>query len=335
MKPAPSGARPPKSMNKKHIITLCCLLLVVSLRAQILPKEDRLLNYRIVGFSFPNEANASAGYTLQIAVGKHYSTDSFHKYLIESLPLSTNKAIVELPAFGLFYTWRVAPKGDSNELAKATLHHFGVGTTEMVDPTKARVRILHKAEDHKDAYVFFDGNKALYDMEGRPVWYFPLVDNHVSYAGQITDLKMTPQGTISFLYNDQRAYNITYSGEVLWKGEFNDIFAEDTHYHHELCRLNNGHYMVLGTERAYWKPHQPSGKGQPLYDIAFQGPDRLKPAGYDSTFPFTNIYEYDAAGKRLWTWRFAEYFPKSDLYYHNSPDTGRYSFDPHPNAFYF
>jgi hypothetical protein len=280
--------------------------------AQVSPAEGSKLNYRIIGFTFPAKGRLSA-YKLEIAAGNFYSADSFKRNIIKSLPAKKDSVIAEVPSFGAAYTWRVIYMGDHAKGLAGDLHHFSTGMIDNVDTALYRLRILKVAEKYKDALVFLDDNKVLYDMGGNPVWYLPAID-----GASITprDLKLSPQGTITFLFNPP--YEINYDGKVLWKGPQKGIISKDfnENCHHEFTRLPNGHYMVLGTEYLPWKQ-----KSAPAADT----PKRT---------PFGTIIEYDGNDSIVWSWRSFSYLNNSDLNYYPLPEDTKVA-DAHENAFFF
>lgn len=296
---------------------------------QLLPKEGSKLNYRLVGFRWANEHKQPA-MTIEIAKGHYYSIDSFKKQVIKRIRTDNNKILIELAEFGTSYTWCLAADGEIKD-EQVALHHFSIGKTWGVDTSKTRLRIIQKAEKYTDYFVFLDGQKALYNMNGEPIWYLPFNKKNAE-NGAITDLKLTQRKTITYLYNDQRAIEKDCNGNVLWRGAFNDVASRDTHYHHEFTRLDNGHYMVLGTEAIEWRPAGKTAQNGALYQLREKtGNDPIQPL---ATFPFGVLYEYDNQRNMVWRWRFLDYFQKSDLY-NRKPAHLRFSFDAHVNAFYF
>ena len=185
------------------------------LGAQMFPKEGSRLCYRLIGFSFPADAGATA-YKIEIATGQFETTEDFEKNITRSVSGKKNKVIAEVPSFGAQYTWRVVSTVNGQTLKKGALNHFGTKITPDVDSSVTRLRIINSAEKYKDAYVFIDGARALYDMNGRPVWFLPGTDIKANQKAYPRDLKPTPQGTLTFLTNGD-AYEITYGGDIVWR----------------------------------------------------------------------------------------------------------------------
>jgi len=308
--------------------TILSLLILIPqyLKAQIAPAEDRVLNYRIIGFSIPQEQKV-ANYTLEIAAGNYNSEDSFKKNIINTLHSKTNKIIAEVPSFGSAYTWRVVYAFSKSSKTITALFHFNTGKIPEVDTNITRLRITKAALEYDSAYVFLDDNKTLYDMNGRPVWYLPKIEG---FPITPRDLKLSPQGTITFMYDPP--YEINYNGDVLWKAPQKGIVSGDDaeHFHHEFTRLANGHYMVLGEDSVLWRPDRPSSKGN--------NPDKQinkeANSASDKKLQFGTLIEYDEQGNVTWSWKSADYFAASDLKYFTPPGDNP-GIDVHENAFYF
>ena len=300
--------------------------------AQIFPVEGSKLHYRITRLFTPERTKA-AGYIFEIARGNYNTDDSFQKNIIITLTSKKNTTIAEVPSFGAQYTWRVrlanaAPGGIKNEL-----HHFSTGIIPNVDTNVSRLRILKSSDLYKDAYVFVDGQRTLYDMSGHPVWYLPALPGFSKEKlRDLRDLKLSPMGTITFLL-DQQAYEINYDGDILWKGPNTGVVSGNRveHYHHEFTRLANGHYMVLGDEHVLWQL-------RPSNDSALMREDKVVWDKTNNTLSqkmtFGTLIEYDEHSNVVWSWKSSGYFKTSDLYTRKTP-TGLYDIDTHENSFFF
>jgi hypothetical protein len=210
-------------------VTATALMLFApcKVKAQIFPKEGGILNYRLVGFRLGD--NLPGKYTLEIAAGKDTTEATFDKHLIRSMAVKGPKVIAEVPAFGSQYTWRSICEGKGGKNIKSALHHFSTGYCPQADTSKYRLRVTIPAHTYKDSYVFLDGNRALYDMKGRPVWYLP---DNIGLPGVPNDLKISSSGTITFLLN-QEAYEINYNADILWKAPNDSAISGESHdfYH--------------------------------------------------------------------------------------------------------
>ncbi len=314
-------------MTNKILLSLFLLVTPCLSYSQIFPAEGSSLNYRIAGFAFPTIPKSDA-YRIDIAQGRHIIIDSFEKNIIKHVETSTNKEIIELPAFGKQYTWRITYKDNKKVLKNSSLYHFSTLMNDRIDTAKFRLRILHAAEQHKDDYVSEDGGGVLYDMKGRPVWFIPDTNG---MGGYVADLKFTKNGTITFIY--KTAFEINYDGTILWKGPNNGSINGDTageYYHHEFTRLSNNHYLILGTQLIMCKTVTLKDTSYVLTSL-----DRSKLTDGYKPGRFGTIIEYDETGKVVWSWKFTDHLAGSDFdYYESRIDSGK-RYDPHDNAFYF
>jgi hypothetical protein len=311
----------------RNFSTLLSLILLVTgiATAQILPKENSKLNYRLIGFSFPAKPNAAL-YKIEIAAGNYSREDSFTKRIIVSYESGRNKIIGEVPAFGSQYTWRIV-YSVKRKMGKSPLYHFTTGSSAHIDTSKLRLRLIQPAQVYKDAYVTVDAGGVLYDMKGRPVWYLPDTDG---ISGYVADMQLSPQGTITFIYKD--AYEMNYNGDILWKAPNTGIVSGDTalkeSYHHEFTRLSNGHYMILGMQIVMCKLVPKDGG----YTVV--PGNRSDRDGYYFG-RFGTIIEYDERGNVVWSWKAAKPLMESDFDYYESRIDSLKRFDPHDNAFFF
>jgi len=294
------------------------------LNAQIFPKEESHLNFRLIGFSFPPE-KGNAACTLEIAKGHFNNTDSFKKNIIKSINCKTNKIVAEVPAFGCDYTWCTVYTNKGKKTF-SDLHHFAVTSIPEIDTNLRRLSIETAAKKYKDAYVFLDGFRELFDMKGTPIWYLPPVEGAFISP---RDLKITPQGTLTFLFNG-KAYETNLKGDILWKGPENGNGDRDN-YHHELTRLNNGHYMVLGNERILLKlsSHDSSLLTLTAYKV-IKGDD----GNLYQEVEFGDVKEYDEHSNLVWSWGTEKYFESTDIFLCKN-EQGLLDIDVHENAFYF
>ena len=311
------------------VLSPLCLL------AQVTPKEGDALNYRVVGFSFP-EQKQTTGYKVEIAKGYFQREDSFAKNIFATIATKKNRAISEVTDFGSQYTWRVVYLSRS-KTTNGEFHHFSTLSSPDINPDSARMRVVMTSEKYKDNYVFIDGNRVLYDMKGNPIWFFPQIEDVAPGQVHIRDLKITPFGTISAIINEC-IYEISYHGHIIWKGPKNkDIVSSansfDNGYHHEFTRLDNGHYMVMSFEQSWWQ--LPTALDSSLYVLL---PDKLKRdsnnISYQKMF-FGSLIEYDQQGNVIWSWSGSDYFKNSDLAKRMTVNNLFDVNDTHANAFYF
>ena len=315
----------------KFIVALALFIMPHLLWAQIFPGENSKLHYRLIGFSFPANTG-DIDYRLEVALGNHNAEDSFRKNVFVNYTGNTNKIIAEVPYFGNDYTWRLTSTNKNVTESKSPFHHFSTSIIPDMDTNNTRVRITKNAGKYKDALVLLDGNRAMYDMKGHPVWYLPTIDGmNNTQLRDVRDMKLSTQGTITFLLNNV-GYEINYNGDILWKAPDNGLVSHDKreNYHHEFTRLTNGHYIILGIEYPLWK--LPTNADSNLLLDVNTRYDSVNKAYYQK-LEFGTIIEYDEKGNVLWSWRSSKYFQESDLK-DNINAIGKFK-DMHENSFYF
>jgi len=297
--------------------------------AQVWPADGAVLNYRVVGFELSGKEKQKGG-ILELASGYDSTERSFLKKRIKTVPFKDGKAIVELPAFGQRYTWRIAHEKIGHVKFYGPLYHFSTGFSDAIDTARQRLRVVIPARGNSDGFVFTDGSRALYDLNGKPIWFLPDLPE---FKGAVNDLKFSPFGTITFLVNKE-AYEIDYNGRILWKA------PDTTHpnttligkYHHEFSRLANGNYMVLSTDVASVFKKWPSNKRRDSL-IADTSEHIMSNDTSYLRSEFGTIKEYDKNDKLIWCWNSLNYFRASDICYRYADST--LDFNMHENAFYF
>lgn len=314
-------------VGRKAYLLLVALLCCTCAWAQVFPSENKQLHYRYVPFTV-KEHEVLQNATLEIAVGAYYDLDSFKKNIIKRVPCKGMTTIVEVPFFGKPYTWAVnTPK---NRAKPSDLRHFATLSVPEIDTAFYRLRIEKNTAFADPFYVFCDGNKVLYDHLGSAIWFLPEIPHEPSLNVNMYGLAMSSAGTITLMMN-AHIYEMDWHGNLLWKGPNDGKVSGDSveRYHHEFTRLNNDHYMVLGSELIKVAAHDrflPSPK--PLKATP-------KPQSSEKSSLLINmgtIIEYDAQGKVVWSWKTYPYLQKTLL--KNNPHLLRPDMT-HENAFYF
>ncbi len=303
--------------------------------AQILPKEGKEVNYRLVPFSFPR--TGAAKYRLEIAKTNSVNLDSFNAKVFKKVIIDSNKSLVELPSFDTWYGWRVVSLDKDKKETTGDIHLFKTGCTPHTDTNFFRLWVKKKALKYKDAYVFCDVSKVLYNMKGEPVWYLPVIKGVLEPNVVVRDLKMSPDFSITLLAND-KPVEIDYDGLLMWRPPTNSVINQNDsneRYHHEFTKLKSRNYMVLGHETVFmdWVPKSKEDsilipQGQP-----WMRPNPEKMVGDNRLRNFYGtVIEYNFQGEIKWHWRSSTYYKQVDF---RSCKTGKPLFDIHQNSFYF
>ncbi len=82
------------SFVRNVVKLLVFLVLPSNVFAQVLPVKDAKLNYRIIGFSFP-DIPANANSKLEIAEGYYNNIDSFQKNIITTQKCNKNRVVAK------------------------------------------------------------------------------------------------------------------------------------------------------------------------------------------------------------------------------------------------
>ncbi len=331
-----SGSFYNKRLRRRITFINCCSLPLVLLSlllslvnsaqvlAQVVPKDGSTLNYRLVGFEIP-KLSKSNSYTLEVAQGRFSADADFEKNIVMKMSGGQPAFIAKVPGFGKSYTWRIS----AANAGQGKFHYFSTGMLPAVDTTAMRLRIMQKATAFEESVVLLDGNRVMYDMNGDPIWYLPDVDGALTESATLRDLKITNRGTITFLIGEptgEKAYEIDYAGNVLWKGPDDGRISGDSieFYHHEFTRQSSGSYMVLGSEyrmppKTQMENKLPTGERQNMPAMQKQ--------------PFGTVIEYDSLGKVKWVWKSYDYFRQAGIQTPRNTNTPA-GIDVHQNAFY-
>lgn len=222
-------------MNLRSTVIMGAILFVIPFRliATVLPGENAVLNYRVIGFSFPTHQDTKQ-YILEIARTQCKTEAEFARNIVLKTKGTNAHFIAEVPDFGSAYTWRIVYMNDRTVVGHSNFYHFTTGKNPVSDK-----RLIVKTKKHGNlaGYILVDGTGLIYDIDGKPVWYLPDASLHNG-----TDMKLSETGTMTLMANGN-AYELNYFGSILWRAAKHDSI--DLNCHHEFCKLANGHYMVL------------------------------------------------------------------------------------------
>ncbi len=310
-------------------LTLLLLLATHTLLAQTFPGERGKLNYRLIGFIL-EDLPTTAKYEIEVATDSVSTEAAFKKNRIVHQAGATCKMLAEVPAFGKRYTWRGTYTDNKGKAVKTAFIHFSTLPGATVDTSNIRLRVTLPATTYKDAYVFSDITRAMYNMKGEPVWFLPQMGNAGPDKTVVRDLKLSPRGTITLLLNDH-PYEIDYNGLVMWDGPDNGKVSGGVkeNYHHEFTRLADGNYVVMGTETLRCRLN-PAKDSLPV--IASGGAAADTTQGVYRRIPFGTIIEYTPYNEVAWSWKASDFFRQASLQPYIKPSMHGYAL--HENAFF-
>jgi hypothetical protein len=309
--------------------TVCTLLLVLafcSANAQVTPAENAVLNYRLTGFAIPTKASKIIFY---VAAGRHNSFDAIKQNLVATAFSDSPRTLITLPSFSQEYTW-YAEYTVGKTTHRTAITHFATGNTSFADTNKYRLRILDSTRTHPELLFFSDCQRAMLNMRGEIVWYLPQIPGVLDTSMSVRDMKLTPQGTITFIANT-KAYEVDYNGKLLWQAPDDGKVSGDTteQYHHEFTRLANGNYMAAGNQMV--KKYIPATLAERHSDN-----EHVKKEGdkYYCEVLYGTLIEYNTQKEVVWQWKSVEHLHDS-LLLTNAMFANQRIPGFHHNAFYF
>lgn len=201
----------------------------------------------------------------------------------------SNLVLLEGLRWNQSYRWRYSAfDAQGNELYASKDFRFLIKGDERTDQSRQKIKLIPREGRHSGGYIFMDHATSAIDREGNFCWY--LTENPL-WGGQwerLRDIRMTDQGTITFIHEGKGLFEIDLSGNVLWTidSPVKDTAMSKRYFHHEFFREGD-HYFVLAME---WVNKQFAG------DSVAQ------------SVPYDQIVEYDQAGKVVWKWDSQDYF---------------------------
>lgn len=273
------------------------------------PEPGSVLNHTQVMFEYPAVAKA-ANYRLVVIELTFFTgkPDTLRKVVVTQND-ATTATLVNGLKFSRFYEWYYkATDAAGKEIFRSPKKKFSIAYSPYAEKSKNRVSIK-KTYENAQGLVSMDYLHAITDRAGNVVWVVPDIPNTFSESHLIRDIRVSPQGTITFL-SQQNVYELSVDGKIRWKGtEMENRGTEN--YHHDFRRLPSGNYMVLGNETH-------TGRNPLTNDTA--------------TVRYGTISEYGYFGKPVWTWSAKSYFTDQD-FFSARDEQGKTGAGLHLNAF--
>jgi hypothetical protein len=202
---------------------------------------------------------------------------------------ASNVLLVSDLSWNQSYRWRyTAFDALGKELYRSSDFRFLIKGNSRTDQSRQKVKIIPHPGSHSGGYIFLDHATSAIDRDGNFAWYLP---ENPLWDGQwerLRDIRMTGQGTVTFIHEGKGLFETDLSGNVLWTidSPVKDTAMSKRYFHHEFFRAGDS-YFVLAME---WVNKQFAG------DTAAQ------------SVPYDQILEYDRAGKVVWKWDSQDYF---------------------------
>lgn len=273
------------------------------------PEPGSVLNHTQVMFEYPAVAKA-VNYRLVVIELTFFTgkPDTIRKVVVTQND-ATTATLVNGLKFSRFYEWYYkATDAAGKEIFRSPKKKFSIAYSGYAEKTKNRVTIK-KTYENAQGLVSMDFLHAITDRAGNVVWVVPDIPNTFSESHLIRDIRVSPQGTVTFL-SQQNVYELSIDGKIRWKGvELQKSGVEN--YHHDFRRLPSGNYMVLGNETR---------------------PGRNPITNDTATVRYGTITEYGYFGKPVWTWSAKSYFTDQD-FFSARDEKGKTGGGLHLNAF--
>lgn len=290
-------------LNKLHILLCFCLMLSAA-HSQFHPQHDARIRYTSVCFTFP-WVEGAGHYQLQLndLTGKTSAQYNF----------DANKHIVSGLKYEHQYAWRIiaiSTRGDTVSMGE--FRRFFVEIRSGKEPLRYR-KVNDNALLRGNELLVLDYAGIVVNRGLQTVWHLPDFP-FMTHRSGLRDLHLTDAGTFLAII-DSNAYEFDIDGVILWKapndGSVSGIPGRED-YHHDLRKLANGNYMVLGNERRR---------------LLF--PDERDSVTFDSG----TIIEYRPDGSIAWEWHAKDFFTEN-LLMRKKREDGRADPATHLNAFF-
>lgn len=308
----------------RTFIGVVIFLIAANCSAAFFPNEHAVLNYnRVVFFETPL-AN-TAKYELKLFA------DSVYPGMRPVLSQTATGSMFRISGlvWGKSYFWKISSLDTSgNELKRPAMHSFKIMeiSYQGLEQVRLSVRVndsLHNA----GGLIAIDYTRCVYDRNGTPVWTIPTRDTLMDGRVQVRDLRMTEQGTFTFL-TGRAPMEIDLDGTVLWQAPYPLVIKNDTIvYHHDFQKTKQGTYMVMGFRKVY-RAMQGQFTEQELTTADVK---KINGVWHQRT-QLNMLLEFDASGKLIWMWDSNDHLNDNEL---NTKRTmsGLPNFATHANAF--
>ncbi|MFN8714030.1 MAG: hypothetical protein ACK5Z2_14375 [Bacteroidota bacterium] len=216
--------------------------------APYVPEAGAILNHTQIMFEYPGVENA---FSYELIIEEAMPGNGNPVWLtVKEHTDRSNAALINGLKFGKRYRWRVIAQGQKgNSLSKSQPIEFTIIASRFADTTEQRVRIIRN-QVSDSGLISFDFAHAIYDRAGNPVWVVPEVAGKISDKDIVRDLRITPQGTFTFLAT-QSAFETDVDGRIRWSGVNNKAVRKNSgtdFYSTNLIRTNAGNYLTVGND---------------------------------------------------------------------------------------
>ncbi len=340
-------------MGRPAYILLPLLFSAWLASGQVKPLPGAELNYNQIMLEHPVIRGSSA-YIMQVIYDSTGS--SFNRPLLV-LQDSFNASVVSGLSFGKSYLWRY--RSISNNAASEWMgpYSFSILPDPYLIHQKLRLHIVQNDSScSSGGLIIVDGFHCIFDRSGDLVWFLPPTKMPFGGLPETEDLNVTRAGTITALGNEN-GFEVDLTGRLIWKTPFKTkskpLIPFGDFYNHDLKRLPNNHYMVIGRDNRWkklpdeynitkipylgdstnWHPIQ-FDDGTSATEMARGYYLRKDSGGYDLLLNMGDIVEYDKNDTVVWRWSANDYLKTEDIFPKNEHlNPGIKDQDPHLNGF--
>ncbi len=304
---------------KKFCLLFALLLVLLSAKAIIVPRDSAVLTYTHVVFEFPAVPKAEY-YRLQFK--KAGEREYFHTQYD-----STHVSFCSFFDFGEEYEWKyTAFSEQSSVLFESKIFHFSVSGQRAYDTVQYAG--LLRGNYTSKGLVAIDQSKNLIDFGGREVWRIPQLKNFPPMNKlNMRDLRMTKSGTFTAIITSSNAVEFDRDGNVIWTAPESWLDKENglENYHHDFRKLNRGTYMVMSQKEA---DVYIDTTNKAISEALKAEMRNLEKGNLNYREAFGTIIEYSEKGEIVWTWNSKDFLTER-IY------NGWNPVPAHSNAFYF
>lgn len=279
-------------MPLKLIPYLLILNLFTKVSAQILPKDNEILNYNQIMFDCTPIKNASVYKFILSEDSYGLEKENFPEKKTQIVFDSTHATLIKNLKFGKAYKWKVESYTINQKLIETSaIRTFSLMFNDYGSDQKFKLNQTYNDKTKfQDGIIWCDLYHCAIDRTGNVVWQFPLINKGLEKGRALRDLHMYPNGNLTFI-TDTNIYYISKDLEVLWslKDDTAKIKPHMANYHHSFKRLENGNFIVLQAKSYFFKP---------------ENNDTTKAIRFDDDF----VVEYNSKGEEVWRWLTSEHF---------------------------
>lgn len=259
--------------------------------AQVLPKDNEILNYNQIMFDCNPTKNATLYKFILSEDNYGLEKEIFPEKKTQIIFDSTQATLIKNLKFGKAYKWKVESFDNNKLIETSAIHTFSLMYNDYGSEQKFNlIQTYNDKTKYQDGIIWCDLYHCAIDRLGSVVWQFPLINKGLEKGRALRDLHMYPNGNLTFI-TDTNIYYISKDLEVLWslKDDTSKVKPHMANYHHSYKRLNNGNFIVLRAKSYFFKP---------------ENNDTTKAVRFDDDF----VVEYNTKGEEVWRWVTSEHF---------------------------